>query len=142
MSSLSRRCLLLLCCLVVPGCPKFQKHPTTLAPDRYYVKLGTERVYVRDLGRGDPLEQLVASVPRSDSVYYLTRTLADRIPEPDTPMAAASAARFELQVGAYLGHQLAVDQRDALDLMGFPTAVHSEKRQETIWHRVIVRPYS
>ena len=76
------------------------------------------------------------------AVDDLTRTLADRIPEPDAPMTAASGVRFELQVGAYLDHQMAVDQRDALDLMGFPTAVHSEKRQETIWHRVMVGPYS
>ena len=76
------------------------------------------------------------------AVDDLTRTLADRIPEPDAPMTAASGVRFELQVGAYLDHQLAVDQRDALDLMGFPATVHSEKRQETIWHRVMVGPYS
>lgn len=76
------------------------------------------------------------------AVDDLTRTLADRIPEPDAPVTVTSAARFELQVGAYLDHQLAVDQRDALDLMGYPAAVHSEKRQETVWHRVMVGPYS
>jgi hypothetical protein len=76
------------------------------------------------------------------AVDDLTRTLADRIPEPGAPVTAASAVRFELQVGAYLDHQLAVDQRDALKVMGFPAAIYSETRQETIWHRVMVGPYS
>jgi len=76
------------------------------------------------------------------AVDDLTRTLADRIPEPDAPMAEASAVRFELQVGAYLDHQLAIDQRDDLKTKGFPAAVYSETRQQTIWHRVMVGPYS
>jgi hypothetical protein len=75
------------------------------------------------------------------AVDELTRALADRIPEPDTPMAVASAVRFELQVGAYLDHELAVDQRDELEAKGFPAAVYSEMQQETIWHRVMVGPY-
>ena len=76
------------------------------------------------------------------AVDDLTRTLADRIPEPGAPMTAASAVRFELQVGAYLDHQLAIDQRDALKAKGFPAAIYSETRQQTIWHRVMVGPYS
>jgi cell division septation protein DedD len=36
---------------------------------------------------------------------------------------------------------LGVDLRDELDVIGFPAVVHSEKRQETIWHRVMVGPY-
>lgn len=75
------------------------------------------------------------------AVDELTRTLANRIPGPDAPTATASAYRFELQVGAYLDHQLAIDQRNKLTNRGFPAAVHSEMHQETIWHRVIVGPY-
>lgn len=75
------------------------------------------------------------------AVDELTRTLANRIPGPGAPTATASAYRFELQVGAYLDHQLAIDQRDDLKTRGFPAAVHSEMLQKTIWHRVMVGPY-
>lgn len=75
------------------------------------------------------------------AVDELTRTLAGRIPGPDSPVKTASIYQFELQVGAYLDHQLAIDQRNHLTGKGFPTAVHSEMHQDTIWHRVIVGPY-
>lgn len=75
------------------------------------------------------------------AVDELTRTLANRIPGPDAPTETAAMYRFELQVGAYLDHQLAIDQRDDLRTRGFPAAVHSEMRQKTIWHRVMVGPY-
>lgn len=75
------------------------------------------------------------------AVDELTRALADRIPEPDTPDAVASAVSFELQVGAYLDHQFAIDLRDDLEARGFPTTVHSEMLLETVWHRVMVGPY-
>jgi hypothetical protein len=75
------------------------------------------------------------------AVDELTRTLADRIPGPDAPIETASAYRFELQVGAYLDQQLAIDQRNDLRTRGFPAAVHSETHQKTIWHRVMVGPY-
>ena len=78
------------------------------------------------------------------AVDELTRHLADRIPGPDgqMPAGAAAAWRFELQVGAYLDHQLALDQRDTLSALGFPVAVHTEMHQQTIWHRVMVGPYT
>ena len=75
------------------------------------------------------------------AVDELTRTLADRIPGPDAPTTTASTYFFELQVGAYLDHQLAIDQRNDLKTRGFPAAVHSEMHQNTIWHRVMVGPY-
>ena len=75
------------------------------------------------------------------AVDELTRTLANRIPGPDAPTETASAYRFELQVGAYLDHQLAIDQRNDLKTRGFPAAVYSQMHQQTIWHRVMVGPY-
>ena len=72
----------------------------------------------------------------------LARTLAGRFPGPDRSAAPAAQWRFDLQVGAFLDHQRAVDQRDDLLERGFPAAVHSETLQETIWHRVMVGPYA
>ena len=76
------------------------------------------------------------------AVDDLTRTLADRIPGPDAPAAAAAAYIFELQVGAYLDHQLALEQRNDLKTRGFPATVHSEVQRDTIWHRVMVGPFA
>lgn len=76
------------------------------------------------------------------AVDDLARTLAERIPGPGARPAAAADWRFDLQVGAYLDHQRALDQRDALKKRGFPAAVHSEHRDQTIWHRVLVGPYA
>lgn len=75
------------------------------------------------------------------AVDDLTRTLAGRIPAPDAPEALASTYQYELQVGAYLDHQLALDQRHVLKSMGYPAAVHTELHQKAIWHRVMVGPY-
>jgi hypothetical protein len=74
------------------------------------------------------------------AVDDLTRTLADRVPGQSAP-AATAVWRFELQVGAYLDHQLALAQRDALAARGYPAAVYSEMHQQTVWHRVMVGPY-
>jgi hypothetical protein len=76
------------------------------------------------------------------AVEDLARTLADRVPGPGQAAAPAAQWQFDLQVGAYLDHQRAVDQRDDLRGRGFPAAVHSETLQETIWHRVTVGPYA
>jgi hypothetical protein len=74
------------------------------------------------------------------AVDELTRTLADRIPGPHAPAPVAAAYLFELQVGAFLDHQLALEQRNDLQAMGFPVAVHSEMHQGATWHRVMVGP--
>ena len=76
------------------------------------------------------------------AVDELTRYLADRIPGPDGSDPPAVAWRYELQVGAFLDHQLALEQRDTLAAQGFPAAVHTEMRQQTVWHRVMVGPYN
>lgn len=76
------------------------------------------------------------------AVDELARTLADRIPGSGAQPAPKAAWRFDLQVGAYLDQQRALDQRDALQKRGFPAAVHSERRDRTIWHRVMVGPYT
>lgn len=75
------------------------------------------------------------------AVDDLTRTLAGRIPAPDAPEALASTYQYELQVGAYLDHQLALDQRHVLKSMGYPATVRTELHQKSIWHRVMVGPY-
>jgi len=77
------------------------------------------------------------------AVDELTRAMAGRIPAPDSSVAAAGAAyEYELQVGAFLDHQLALDQRHILKSMGYPAAVHTELHRKTIWHRVMVGPYA
>jgi cell division protein FtsN len=76
------------------------------------------------------------------AVDELTRYLADRIPGPDGAAPVKADWRYELQVGAYLDHQLALEQRDTLAARGLPAAVHTEMRQATIWHKVTVGPYT
>lgn len=76
------------------------------------------------------------------AVDDLARTLAERVPGPGAQPAADARWRFDLQVGAYLDHQRALEQRDELREQGFPAAVHSEEQQQTIWHRVMVGPYA
>ncbi len=76
------------------------------------------------------------------AVDELTRFLADRIPGPDGSSPPPASWRYELQVGAYLDHQLALEQRDTLSAQGFPAAVHTEMRQQTVWHKVTIGPYN
>jgi hypothetical protein len=76
------------------------------------------------------------------AVDELTRFLADRIPGPDGSSPPVASWRYELQVGAYLDHQLALEQRDTLSAQGFPAAVHTEMRQQTVWHKVTIGPYN
>jgi hypothetical protein len=76
------------------------------------------------------------------AVDELTRYLADRIPGPDGEAPEKADWRYELQVGAYLDHQLALEQRDMLAAQGLPAAVHTEMRRQTIWHKVTVGPYT
>ena len=75
------------------------------------------------------------------AVDELTRYMADRIPGSDGTAAVKAEWRYELQVGAYLDHQLALEQRDTLAAQGLPAAVHTEMRQQTVWHKVTVGPY-
>ena len=53
------------------------------------------------------------------AVDDLARTLADRLPGPHGPGAPTAAWQFELQVGAYLDHRSALEQRDHLVALGF-----------------------
>ena len=76
------------------------------------------------------------------AVDELTRFLADRIPGPDGSAPPAATWHYELQVGAYLDRQLALEQRDILSAQGFPAAIHTEMRQQTVWHKVTVGPYN
>lgn len=113
--------------------------------DRYVARLHDGSVPLTPLGI--PLSGARSGWNLRDSqiaraVDELTRYLADRIPGPDGQVAVAAAWRFELQVGAYLDHQLALDQRDTLSALGFPVAVHTEMHQQTVWHRVMVGPYA
>ena len=75
------------------------------------------------------------------AVDELTRHLAGRIPGPNATVTTAATYLFELQVGAFLDHRRALDQRHVLTSMGYPTTVHTELHQKTIWHRVMVGPY-
>jgi len=113
--------------------------------DRYVARLQDGSIPLTPLGI--PLSGARTGWNLRDSqiaraVDELTRYLANRIPGPDGQAPAAAAWRFDLQVGAYLDHQLALDQRDALTALGFPAAVHTETRQQTVWHRVMVGPYT
>jgi cell division protein FtsN len=76
------------------------------------------------------------------AVDELTRALAGRIPAPDRADTPDSAYKYELQVGAFLDHQRALDQRHVLKSMGYPASVHTELHRKAIWHRVMVGPYA
>jgi hypothetical protein len=113
--------------------------------DRYVARLQDGSVPLTPLGI--PLSGARSGWNLRDSqivraVDELARYLADRIPGPDAPEVVAAAWRFELQTGAYLDHQAALDQRDALNSLGFPAAVHTEEQGQTVWHRVMVGPYA
>jgi hypothetical protein len=113
--------------------------------DRYVARLQDGSLPLTPLGI--PLSGVRTGWNLRDSqivraVDELTRYLADRIPGPDGAAPVKADWRYELQVGAYLDHQRALEQRDTLAAQGLPAAVHSEMRQATIWHKVTVGPYT
>ncbi|MBL0713639.1 MAG: DUF799 family lipoprotein [Desulfosarcina sp.] len=75
------------------------------------------------------------------AVDKLTRHLAASIPDHGTNRPDKAGYRFELQIGAYLDHQCALDERDRLQKKGYPASVRSEIMPDAIWHRVVVGPY-
>ena len=112
--------------------------------DRYVARLQDGSLPLTPLGI--PLSSARAGWNLRDSqivrtVDELTRYLADRIPGPDGAAPVNTDWRYELQVGAYLDHQLALEQRDTLVAQGLPAAVHTEMRRQTVWHKVTVGPY-
>ena len=44
---------MVLAVLFLWGCPRFQQGPLKLAPDRLFVTVGSERIYVQDRGKGE-----------------------------------------------------------------------------------------
>ena len=113
--------------------------------DRYVARLQDGSLPLTPLGI--PLSGARAGWNLRDSqivraVDELTRYLADRIPSPDGDAPIKADWRYELQVGAYLDHQLALEQRDTLVAQGLPAAVHTEMRRQTVWHKVTVGPYA
>jgi TolB-like protein len=118
---------------------------TRLWSDRYVARLQDGSLPLTPLGI--PLSGARTGWNLRDSqivraVDELTRYLADRIPGPDADAPVKADWRYELQVGAYLDHQLALEQRDILAAKGLPAAVHTETRQATVWHKVTVGPYA
>lgn len=75
-------------------------------------------------------------------VDLLTRHLAERIPGGHGRHDQDKGGyRYDLQIGAYLDHQRALEKRDLLLAKGYPASVRSETTPDAIWHRVVVGPY-
>ncbi len=74
-------------------------------------------------------------------VDKLTRHLAEQIPDRGHQTGQDGGYRYNLQIGAFLDHQRALEERDRLLARGYPASVHSETAPDAIWHRVVVGPY-
>ncbi len=74
-------------------------------------------------------------------VDKLTRHLAGQIPDHGRKGDAAGKYFYDLQIGAFLDHQHALEERDRLVAHGYPASVRSETTPAAIWHRVVVGPY-
>ncbi len=74
-------------------------------------------------------------------VDKLTRHLAEQIPDHGRNGDAAGKYFYDLQIGAYLDHQHALEERDRLVARGYPASIRSETTSDAIWHRVVVGPY-
>ncbi len=74
-------------------------------------------------------------------VDKLTRHLAGQIPDHGRKGDAAGKYFYDLQIGAFLDHQHALEERDRLVALGYPASVGSETTPDAIWHRVVIGPY-
>jgi hypothetical protein len=75
------------------------------------------------------------------AVDRLTRHLAERLPAGDPAQPSPDTYRFELQIGAYRDHYIALAERDRLKQRGYPATIQSVTTPDAVWHRVVVGPY-
>lgn len=79
------------------------------------------------------------------AVDELSRELVGRIPAPAGPPAAdggAALQAYAVQTGAFLDERRAIEFQATLRRHGFEAFIRKLRRQDGLWHRVLVGPYT